>query len=79
MVELTQRGLKRTCLVSDVLHLRADDAPRLLEGLLVVPVRVQRGEGLGKPVVLTDPQGVLRLQGSAVEITRKYGNLEYVL
>ena len=62
-----------------MLHLRADDAPRLLEGLLVVPVRVQRGEGLGKPVVLTDPQGVLRLQGSAVEITRKHGNLEYVL
>ena len=48
--------------VGDVLHLGADDAPRLLVHLLVVPLGIELGEAVGQPVMLARPEQVHRRQ-----------------
>lgn len=44
--------------VSNVLHLSDQDAPRLLVNALVVPIRIQIGQLFGKSVVLAQEDGV---------------------
>ena len=54
---LTEHNWK-PLVVSDVLHLRRDDATRLLIDGLVVPVGVQSRQFISYPVVLPHPQCV---------------------